>query len=85
MSINVHIERLILEGIPVDATRGVRTTVERELARLLREGGLAQELRQDRALSDVPAGTIRLGQDRHPRRLGAQVAGAVYRGIGTRP
>lgn len=85
MSINVQIERLILEGIPVDATRNVRKTVERELARLLREGGLAQELRQDRALADVRAGTIRLGQDRHGRRLGEQVAGAVYRGIGPRP
>jgi hypothetical protein len=85
MSINLHIERLILEGIPAHESRSVRKTVERELARLLREGGLSHELHRGGALPDVPAGTIRVGHDRHPRRLGADVARAVYRGIGARP
>ncbi len=82
MSIYVHIGRVILQGVPVNETRNVQTTMEKELARLLREGGLANELRQGGALSGVRAGTIRLSQGRRPGRLGAQVAGAVYRGIG---
>jgi hypothetical protein len=85
MSINVHIERLVLEGIPAHETPGVRKSLEAELTRLLREGGLSRELIRGGALPDVPATAIRVGRDRNAHRFGAQIAHSVYRGIGARP
>ena len=82
MSIRVYIERVILEGIPVDHTRGLRKAMERELTRLFSEGGLRNELRGGGALPQLRAGAITLDGGRHPQRLGTQLAGAVYRGIG---
>ena len=43
MNINVHIERLILDGLPVKGSDGsiIQAAVETELSRLLGEQGLA--------------------------------------------
>jgi hypothetical protein len=42
MKINFHIERLVLDGLPVSAAQGARIgdLVERELSRLIAAGGL---------------------------------------------
>lgn len=85
MSINVHIERLVLEGVPAHETPSLGKSLERELVRLLREDGLSRELIRGGALPDVPARTIRLGRERNPRRFGSEVARAVHQGIGSRP
>ena len=52
MNIHVHIERLVLDGLPVAPGRGdlVREAVEAELTRLLAEGGLVPGLTSGGAL-----------------------------------
>ena len=84
MSIKVHIERLVLERIPDHETTRVRKSLEAELTRLLRQGGLSRELLHGGALPDVPATAIRVCRDRNAQRFGAQIAHSVYQGIGTR-
>jgi hypothetical protein len=84
MKIRLHIERLVLDGVVVDRPRVLHTALEQELARRLAEGGLSPELRSVGALQSVPGGAIELGQGPHPARLGTQIAGAVYHGIGAR-
>jgi hypothetical protein len=84
MKISVHIERVVLDGVPVDEPLVLRGALEKELAHRLTEGGLSPELRQGVALPYVRGGAIELGEGQHPARLGTQVAGAVYRGIGAR-
>ena len=84
MSIKVHIERLVLERIPDHETTRVRRSVEAELARLLRHGGLSRELASGEALPDVRATAIRMGRDRNAQRFGAEIARSVYQGIGVR-
>jgi|KBSMisStaDraftv2_1062788.scaffolds.fasta_scaffold198189_2 hypothetical protein len=84
MSIKVHIERLILDRIPDHEPGKVGRSIEVELARLLRRGGLSHELLQGGAMPDVTATTIRVSRDRNAQRFGAQVAGSIYRGIGAR-
>ena len=83
MSIKLHIERLVLDGLPVTRSQGpmVQAAVESELARLLAEGGLAQELATGGAVPSVRADTI-CSAERSPARIGRQIAGAVYGGIG---
>lgn len=84
MKINLHIERLVLEGVQADQPRLLRQALEQELTGRLREGGLAQELSRGGAVPHVDGGSIGLDQGTrsHPAKLGTQIAGAVYRGIG---
>ena len=78
MNINVHIERLILEGLPATSAQGpaVGAAVEAELARLLVVEGLAAPA--SRAEPRLPAGHIQLVPEGSPRSLGQQIGGAVY-------
>lgn len=58
MNIQVHIERLVLEGLPVTSLQGplIQQAVEKELARLLTAHGLADELRRGCAMPRMRAG-----------------------------
>jgi hypothetical protein len=84
MKIDLHIERLILDGLPVSSLQGarLRAAIEKELARLLSAHGLSDELRGGIALPRVRAGAMRFGKDQPPARLGQSIARAVYEGIG---
>ncbi len=84
MNIYLNIERLVFEGVAIDEPRILRKALEQELTERLMEGGLSPELRPGGAVPYVRGGTIILGQSSQPTRLGAQIAGAVYRGIGAR-
>jgi hypothetical protein len=81
MNINVSIERLVLDGLPMNRTQGalVQVAVETELARLLAEQGLS-----DSSASAVPhlsASSIQITRDSRPAQLGHQIAQAVYRSL----
>lgn len=84
MKVHLHIERLVLEGVAIDQPGVLRRALAQELTGLLMEGGLSPELRHGGAVPSVRGGAIELGQGSNPARLGAQIAGAVYRGIGAR-
>lgn len=83
MKVNVHIERLILEGLPVGRTQGpgVQAAVESELARLIRAEGLGEALGAGGAMPSVKAGQMQLSGDGDPTRLGRQIAHAVFGGM----
>ena len=84
MNINVHIERLILDGLPIGYGQRpqVQAAVEAELARLLADDGLSPELLAGGALPSVRAGSIQLANEGNTTQLGRQIAQAVYGGIG---
>ena len=84
MSINVHIERLVLDGLPVARHQAplIQTAVEAELARLLIADGLAPALKSGGATPSVQAPGIQFTSDSSPAELGQQIARAVYGGIG---
>jgi hypothetical protein len=81
--IKVHIERLVLEGLPAERSQGplVQAAVQAELSRLLSEGGLGPELASGGSVPSVPAGSIRLNGG-GPGEMGRQIARSVYGGIG---
>ncbi len=83
MNINLHIERLILEGLPVERRQHalVQSAVESELARLLTEGGLAGQLAAGGAMPSLEAQNLRLAPEGDATRLGQQIAQAVYGGL----
>lgn len=85
MNIDVHIERLVIDGEvdPGEVPR-MRRGLQRELTRLLRDGGLSLELRDGAALPSVRGGSIGHGPDRGAAPFGSRLARAVYEGIGGR-
>ncbi|MEN3331909.1 MAG: hypothetical protein V7641_1274 [Blastocatellia bacterium] len=84
MNINLHIERLVLEGLPVEARQGdlLREAVVTELTRLLQANGLAANFQSGGSVPKLNAGSFQLHADKHPLQTGQQIAQAVYGGIG---
>ena len=84
MKINLHIDRLVLDGLPIDRHQGplVKAAVEAELSRLLTANGLANSFLAGGATPSVPAPGIEMSNDRNAARLGQQIGSAIYGGIG---
>jgi len=84
MNINLHIERLILDGVNIspDQRRLLQASVETELGRLLAHGGLLPSFSEGVALPHVSTNGIQLGDGNDPLQMGRQIARSVYRGIG---
>lgn len=84
MRIEVHIERLVLEGLPVTAAEGprVRAAVEHELARLFATGGLNGELAVGGARARVDAPQISLAPRARSEDIGRAVARSIHVGLG---
>jgi hypothetical protein len=84
MNINIHIERLILDELPISHAQRplVQAAVEAELVRLLAADGLSPDLMTGGAMSHAPGGSIQLTSDGNPYTLGQLIAQAVFGGIG---
>ncbi len=84
MNVKLHIDRLVLEGIPLSASQGaaVKAAMARELARLLRTHGIGGELQQSRMLSHIQAAGIDVRGSANHGALGRQIAQSVYRSVG---
>lgn len=83
MNINLHIERLVLDGVALERGQEplLRAAVEAELSRLLSEEGLSTGLMSGGATPRLQAGEIQLSVERNSQQLGQQIARAVYGGI----
>jgi len=82
MRIHLHIDRIVLDSLEVEQLRVLKQALQRKLAGELKSGGLSPELRSSIALPGLRSGSLQLGKNPAPARLGAQIAGAVYRCIG---
>ena len=82
MKVNLHIERLVLEGLPITNAQGpaVQVALEAELSRLLAQRALGPGLSAGGAVPSVPAGNIGLNGG-SPAQIGKQIASSVYRGM----
>jgi hypothetical protein len=86
MNINLHIERLILGGLPISSLQrdAVRMALERELARALAEGGLPGRWGIGGAVPHLPAQQFNLAPGDRPEAIGHHIARSLNRGIGGR-
>ena len=84
MNINLHIERLVLDGLDIAPERRqiLQAAVEQELSRLLTERGLSPGLAQGVAVPRLSASAMQLNSTSSPTELGQQIAQSVYGGIG---
>ncbi len=81
MNITLHIERLVLEGLPVTAREGARiqAALETELARQFKAHGLPRMTAV--TASNFSCEPIRLARESKPVQIGNQLAQAVYSGL----
>jgi hypothetical protein len=83
MNLTVHIEQLILDGLPVtshDASL-VRAAVEAELTRLFAEQGIAPNWQRGTALPQLQGGSVHIPHDANPPAIGRKIAGAVLQSM----
>jgi hypothetical protein len=85
MRINVHIERLILEDLPVATSQapGFQVAVEDELARLVAANGLSHEFRHGATVFQMYAGPVQIERETRPVKFGQSIARALYGAIGS--
>jgi hypothetical protein len=84
MKINLHIERLVLEGLPLNRAQGplVKRAVEVELARLFGGGVIATGLRSGGSIPHAAGSPLQFASEVSPRQLGTQIAQSVHEGLG---
>jgi hypothetical protein len=84
MNINLHIERLILEGLPVrgSESRLVQAAIESELTRLLARSELSGHSSEFATRTSVR--DIALSHNNNPAQLGRSIGKSVHSAISTR-
>lgn len=83
MNINLHIERLVLDGVSIEPHQRplLQEALQNELVRLLAERGLSSSIAHGLAIPRLTASGIQLTGN-NPTQLGQQIARSVYGGIG---
>ena len=84
MNINLHIDRLVLDGISLDSHQRpvLQQALQRELTRLLANGNLHPDFVGGIAIRRLAVPGIQLAENIQPTQLGQQIAGALYGGMG---
>lgn len=83
MKINMHIERLVLDGlsVPYHQQPVLQAAIETELARLFSVNSTVNGLLTGKAVSRISAGDIQSVDENDPGNLGQKIARAVYEGV----
>ena len=79
--INLHIDRLVLDGIGQLNSGQLALGLEKELHRLISTKGLHASLRQSASIQQINAKPISLSNSVRGHRLGQRIANSVYRGM----
>jgi hypothetical protein len=76
----LHIERLILDGLPLKPgeERLVQAAFETELTRLIAAGGLGEGWQSGGAVPWLPTAPVEVGAKPSPAGIGRQAAQSVY-------
>ncbi len=77
-NIELHIDELILRGVPYAQRRRVVAAIEVELMRLLGEQGLPETLTHDGALPQIKLDELHVSDGVKPQAIGAQIARQIY-------
>jgi hypothetical protein len=82
-NITVSIDRLILDGLPIEGMVPDTLAAEVQLALegLLAERGVHEDIAAGGAWGSIRGGEI-TGADRDPEQLGTQIARAIHTGLG---
>ena len=79
--IRLHIDELVMHGVPVGDRDALGEAIRGELTRLLSAGALPTALARNLQVPSLDAGALPVTSSQ-PRVLGTQVAQAVHRSLG---
>lgn len=84
MDIHLHIERLVLDGLPLEQGQGelLRAALEQELVRLLGDDRWARQFGDGAAWASVQGAPLGLSESASPAQMGTQLAGSLCQGMG---
>jgi len=84
MKIKVHIERVVLRGLPVTRSDGARiqATIETELTRMLAADGLPHHLRSGGAVQRLKAPQFHFVATDGAAKIGRSIARSLHEGLG---
>jgi hypothetical protein len=82
VKVNLHIEELVLHGFNPGDRHRIGDAVERELTRLIAEGGMPPSLAQAGAVDRIDAGKVEIAPGSRAENVGMKVAKAAYGGFG---
>ncbi len=80
-TINLHIDKITLEGVGPVHRDQLEVSLQKELHRLLASQGLHSSLDQSASIDHVNAKPISIGNHVQEKQLGHQIAHSVYRGM----
>jgi hypothetical protein len=83
MRINLHIERIVVDGLPVDrrGAEAMRQALQGELTRLFTDEGIPPSLHADTALNALRTPSIAFTKNTTPVAIGQQIANSVHGGL----
>lgn len=83
MRINLHIERLLLDGLPIERRQGpeIQEAIEMELTRLLAAQGFTADSFSSGSLQRVNVDGFQFSHGAEAGELGNQIAHSVHQGI----
>jgi len=84
-NVELHIDELVLRGLPDGQREQIAEAVEAELTRLLDEGGLPPSLAAGGTLPQVHVNDLHLAADNQPGAVGAHIAGSIYQSLAGEP
>jgi hypothetical protein len=84
MDINLHIERLVLDGVGIQPQQAhaLKAVVESALRQQLVSQGVGSGMRSEASSPSVRGGSVSIQIGQGTGSLGQQIGHAVYRGIG---
>ena len=82
MKVHLHIDRLIVEGLPISSTQGasLKAALSAELGRLLMTQDWSGPL-QSESVAYLRGDAFSAAPGDSPRRLGSKIANAVHGGV----
>ncbi len=80
-TINLHIDKIVLEGVGSVNRNQLTLSLQKELHRLISSQGLHGSLKQPTSINHIKAEPILIGNRIQEKRLGNQIAQSVYRGL----
>ena len=80
-TINLHIDKIVLEGVGSVNRGQLALSLQKELHRLIDSQGLHGSLNQPTSINYIKAKPISIGNRIQEKRLGNQIANSVFRGM----
>jgi hypothetical protein len=80
-SVELHIEELVLCGLPYAQRYRITEAIEAELQRLVDDGGLPPSLAEGGRLPEVRMGDLKIAPGAKSGETGEHIAGAIYQSL----